>query len=157
MIIWSVKGTKINITDRSFKGSHGWFKSWSLELFTFRITLSLVLFRETMQKQKQITPKQQSLFLSGLSAFNVLRQNFFPFADPGFLTLQSCVEFFSRYSSSSYSKKGGWCLRLLPFMTSSNIQRLCTHSSPWFAVAKIIVTEKPSNSGVLIKFVLYRN
>ena len=68
---------------------------------------------------------------------------------------------FSRLSRSSNSKQvgggGGGGLRLSPFMASSNIQRLCTHSSPWFAVAKIIVTEKPSNSEVLIKFVLYRN
>ena len=33
----------------------------------------------------------------------------------------------------------------------------CTHSSPQFVLAKIITNEKPSNSGVLIKFVLYRN
>ena len=41
----------------------------SKELFTFRITFSPDNFRETKQKQKQITSKQQSLFFSYLSAF----------------------------------------------------------------------------------------
>ena len=47
----------------------------SKELFMFRITFSPDLFRETKQKQKQITSKQQSLFFSCLSAFHFLRQN----------------------------------------------------------------------------------
>ena len=84
----------------------------SKELFTFRITFSPDLFRETKQKQKQITSKQQSLFFSCLSEFHFLRQNFFPFL-------------------------------------------------PWFLNAKILCgtffLEEPSNSGVLIKFVLYRD
>ena len=52
---------------------------------------------------------------------------------------------------------GGGVFTASTFYGFFEIQRLCTHSSPWFAVAKIITTDKPSNSGVLIKFVLYRN
>ena len=84
----------------------------SKELFTFRITFSPDLFRETKQKRKQITSKQQSLFFSCLPEFNFYGKIFFSFP-------------------------------------------------PWFLNAKILCgtffLEEPSNSGVLIKFVLYRN
>ena len=39
----------------------------------FRITFSQGVFRETKQKQKQITFKKQGLFFFSLCAFNVLR------------------------------------------------------------------------------------
>ena len=73
----------------------------------FQITFSLNFFRETKQKQKQITPKQQSLLFSCLSAFHFLRQDFFPFVPwfPNATIL--CGTFSQGWAAAHIKKKGG--------------------------------------------------
>ena len=74
--------------------------------FRIRITFSLDFFRETKQKQIQITPKQQSLFFSCLSAFIVLRQDFFSIRTLVSKRHNPVWNVFSMLSSNHVQKRG---------------------------------------------------